>query len=90
MKKILIALALLTLSSSFAHGEESESEKIVADEGYVISLLRLCKDYAQEDEVAQTAMNAYLLTCINDDLELGYYMPIKVLPTENKQENESN
>ena len=80
MKKIILVLALLTLTSNFAYSEENEQEKMEADEGYVMSLVRLCKGFAQDDEVAQTAMNSYLLTCINDELEEGDYKRINVLP----------
>jgi hypothetical protein len=90
MKKTIIVLsfALLTLASNFAHSEESQPEKLEADANYVLSLLMQCKDYAQEDEVTQSDMNKYLLTCINDELDLGYYLPIKVLPKEEVVEGE--
>jgi hypothetical protein len=90
MKKTIIALslALLTLSSSFVHSEESGSEKMAATEDYVLSLLKFCKDYAKEDEVTESDMTAYLLSCINDELESGYYLPIKSLPKEKTEENE--
>ena len=80
MKKIMLVLTLLTLTSNFVYSEENEAEKMVADEAYVMSLFRLCKGYAQDDEVAQTDMNSYLLTCINDELEEGDYKLINVLP----------
>ena len=82
MKKIILVLTLLTLTSNFVYSEENEQERMEADEGYVIGILRLCKGYAQDDEVAQPAMNAYLLTCINDELEEGYYKSINVLPKD--------
>lgn len=78
----MLVLTLLTLTSNFVYSEENEQGKMEADEGYVIGLLILCKGYAQEDEVAQTAMNAYLLTCVNDELEEGYYKSIIVLPED--------
>jgi hypothetical protein len=82
MKKTIIVLsfALLTLTANFAHSEDSAPEKMEADANYVMSLLMQCTDYAQEDEVTQSDMNKYLLTCINDELDLGDYLPIKVLP----------
>lgn len=82
MKKIMLVLTLLILTSNFAYSEENEQEKMEADEAYVTSLLRLCKGYAQDDEDAHTAMNAYLLTCINDELEEAYYKSIIVLPKD--------
>jgi len=86
MKKTILLLTLLTLFSKSAYSEEAESELIEAPEEYTISLLRLCKDYAQEDEISQSAINAYLLICINDELESSDYKTIKVLPKDDEQE----
>lgn len=82
MKKLIavLTLALLMLSPNFAYSEDTEPEKMEADAEYVINLLGLCKDYAQDDEVAQASMNSFLLTCINDELEEGDYKLITVLP----------
>jgi hypothetical protein len=82
MKKIILALALLTLTSNLAYSEEAEAELMAAPTDYVMSLLSQCKVYATEDEVSEAEMNKYLLICINDDLAGGYYKPIKVLPKE--------
>jgi hypothetical protein len=83
MKKTILILTLLALSSSFVYSEETaEPELMEASESYVISLVSLCKDYAKEDEVDKENLNAYLLTCVNDELESSYYKPIKVLPKD--------
>lgn len=84
MKKLIVVLtlALITLSSNLAYSEESEPEKMEADKEYVMSLLRLCKGYAQDDGVEKPAMKSFLLTCINDELEEGDYELITVLPKE--------
>lgn len=84
MKKLIatLTIALLTLSSNLAYSEDFEPEKMEADAEYVMSLLRLCKGYAQDDEVDQAAMNSFLLTCINDELEEGDYKLITVLPKD--------
>ena len=84
MKKLIVVLtlALITLSSNFANSEDAEPEKMEADTAYVMSLLRLCKGYAQDDEVEQATMNSFLLTCINDELEEGDYKLITVIPIE--------
>ena len=80
MKKIILALALLTLTSNLAYSEEAATELMAAPTDYVLSLLSQCKEYAIEDEVSEADMNKYLLTCINDELADSYYKPIKVLP----------
>jgi hypothetical protein len=89
---LVLSLALLTLSANSVHSEELESEpaKMEATEDYVLSLVTYCKDYAQEDEVSESDMTTYLLSCINDELESGYYLPIKVLPKEGVVDGEPN
>jgi hypothetical protein len=82
MKKIILTLALLTLTSNLAYSEEAEAELMAAPADYVMSLLSQCKVYATEDEVSEADMSKYLLICINDDLADSYYKPIKVLPKE--------
>ena len=84
MKKLIVVLtlALITLSSNLAYSEDAEPEKMEADEEYVMSLLTLCKGYAQDDGVEKSAMNSFILTCINDELEEGDYKLITVLPKE--------
>jgi len=88
MKKTLLLLTLVTLvtlftlSSNLAYSEEAEPELLEASEDYVISLLRLCQNYAIEDEISKAAVNAYLLTCINDELMSRYYKRITILPKE--------
>jgi hypothetical protein len=82
MKNIISLLTLLILSSNLAYSEELESELMLADEDYTIRLLWLCQGYSQDDEITQTDLNSYLLKCINNELEAGYYKHIKVLPKE--------
>jgi hypothetical protein len=83
MKKLILAFALLALTSNAAFGQEDEPELMAAPSEYVVSLLAQCKDDAVEDEITTSEMNSYLLTCINDELEASYYMAIKVLPEGN-------
>jgi len=82
MKKLILALAVITLTSNAAFGQDEEPELMAASPEYVLSLLAQCKSDAGEDEVEKSEMKNYLLTCINDELEASYYMPIKVLPKE--------
>lgn len=80
MKKTILALTLLALSSNLAYSEEVDSELMAASQEYVINLLNMCKGYAQEDEIPNVEMEKYLITCINDELAESYYKPITVLP----------
>ncbi|TWX48094.1 hypothetical protein [Colwellia hornerae] len=82
MKKTILAIALLALTSSIAHSEEAEPALMDAPSDYVSSLLSQCKEYAVEDEIAEADMKTYLLNCINDELKEGDYKAIKVLPKD--------
>ncbi|WP_448564354.1 hypothetical protein [Thalassotalea ganghwensis] len=79
MKNLLVIAATLTVFSFTAYSEEQTPQE--APEEYVLSLLSTCQEYAQEDEVAEKDMTAYLLSCINDELVASDYLPIKKLPT---------
>ncbi|MBA6328464.1 hypothetical protein H4J46_11005 [Colwellia sp. MB02u-6] len=83
MKKLILALTVLALTSTAAFCQEDEAELMAASSEYIVSLLAQCKNDAVEDEITTSEMNSYLLNCINDELEASYYMAIKVLPEEN-------
>lgn len=80
MKKIILVLTMLTLTTAFASNDDSEVEIMTASEDYVMSLVQVCKEYATEDETSQDELKRYLLVCINDELESSFYAPIKALP----------
>jgi len=82
MKKLILAFTLLTLSSTFVYSEETETELMDASKDYILTLLSMCKSYAQEDEISKEDMQNYLLTCINDELADSFYKPISALPEE--------
>lgn len=82
MKKIILALAVLALTSNTVFAQDDDAELMPASTDYVLSLLAQCKIDATEDEVTESELNSYLLTCINDELEASYYLPIKALPKE--------
>jgi len=80
MKKLILALAVMALTSTAAFSQDEEPELMAASPDYIMSLYEQCKSDAVEDEVSESEMNSYLLTCINDELEASYYELIKVLP----------
>ena len=82
MKKIILALAVLALTSNAAFAQDDEQELMDASPEYAMSLVAQCKSDASEDEISASEMNNYLLTCVNDELEASYYKPIKVIPKE--------
>lgn len=90
MKKITLALILLSLTSNtvFSLNIDKEVELSEAPKQYLMSMLRICKDYAEEFEVPQKEFNKYLLSCINDELANGDYKPIKALPKRPIQKQE--
>ncbi|MBU2869706.1 hypothetical protein [Colwellia sp. E2M01] len=82
MKKIFLVLAALTLTSVNAYSEEVADDLMEAPNDYVFSLLQSCTDYASDDEIESKDLNKYLLSCINTELEEGYYQTISSLPKE--------
>ena len=82
MKKTILALTLLALSSNLAYSEEVEPELMEASQAYVLSLLSMCNEFALEDEISNLEMNKYLIACINEDLKAGFYQPITMLPKQ--------
>lgn len=81
MKKLIVlAFTVFTLNANVAFAEELEPELTEASQAHVISLVKLCNDYAKEDEVAASHLDKYLLTCINDELDSGFFKPVSELP----------
>jgi len=83
MKKLILAFAVMALTSNAAFSQDDETDLMAASPEYILGLLEQCKSDAVEDEITKPEMNSYLLTCINDELEASYYEPIKVLPKAN-------
>lgn len=89
MKKIILALAILPLILNAADNEELQNDEaqvelVEAPQDFVLDLLYGCKQDAIEDEVTESEMNKYLLTCINDELEGIEYKKITALPKEDE------
>lgn len=80
MKKIILACMMLSLASSASFAQDDEVELKQAPKEHVLALLKSCQNYAVEDETAKDELDAYLLSCINDELESEDYFPIKALP----------
>lgn len=80
MKKLILAFAVIALTSNVAFSQDDETELMPASQDYIINLFEQCKSDAVEDEITESEINGYLLTCINDELEASYYEQIKVLP----------
>lgn len=80
MKKSILVLALFALSSNLAHSEEGEPELTQASSEYVMNVIKMCKEYAVEDEISEEEMKGYMLTCVNDELTDAYYLPLSELP----------
>jgi hypothetical protein len=80
MKKIVLAVTLLTLTSNLAY---SETRLMKAPNDHLMSLLRFCKSKVILDEVPKSDMNKHLLACINEKLEESDYQLINRLPRLN-------
>lgn len=78
MKKVLLASLFTVISmSAMANNDEALTE---ASADYIQTVLVSCKEYAVEDEVAANDLTAYLLECVNDDLEANDFKKIMSLP----------
>ncbi|WP_111979428.1 hypothetical protein [Algibacillus agarilyticus] len=68
-KSSLVSSALILLVSSFA----ALAESTPAPAKELADVVAQCKAWAAEDEIEANELKAYLLTCVNDELEnLGY------------------
>ena len=76
IKKILLAV----LFSSFATIVTANEEKPIAPESVVDEAVTLCKLYATEDAVAEYELKAYMLDCVNVELEGEGYQKLTELP----------
>lgn len=81
MKKTL-AFTLLVLLSNMSYSEEEKPVLEDAPKSYLLSLLSDCNEYATQEEVGADKLNAYLLQCINEELEASYYKSISALPAK--------
>ncbi|MBU2871056.1 hypothetical protein [Colwellia sp. E2M01] len=80
MKKIILSLAFLALTSNVAYCDEGEPELQNASTETLMEFLEYCKDNAVEDDISAAEMKKYLLVCINEELEESYYNTITALP----------
>ncbi len=74
MKYILVVAGLIFATSALA------DDRPVADAGVIIAYREYCKEIADEEGTDKSAMNEFLLTCINDELESEGFQPITKLP----------
>jgi tRNA splicing ligase len=74
MKNALAVLALLLTMSCIA------DDRPIAGDDLLQELKEYCQDIAHEDEVSEEDMEDFLLACVNEQLELEGYQPIKRLP----------
>ncbi|MFT7261910.1 MAG: hypothetical protein ACI9MS_003791 [Glaciecola sp.] len=74
MKYILAAASLIFAASALA------DDRPVADAEVIIEYKEYCKEIADEEGTDKSAMDKFLLTCINDELESEGFQPITKLP----------
>lgn len=73
MKKFVIAA--LALTSTFVLADEL----MVADAGLIAELKQYCMEVAQEDGTGDLSMDAFILKCVNEELESEGYKPVASL-----------
>lgn len=81
MKKLLV-FTLLATFANIGYSQNSISASEDAPKSYLLNLLSECKEYAAVEEITEQNLNAYLLQCINEELEASYYKNINKLPVE--------
>lgn len=78
MKLPLLVACFFLLASSVASG--ASDDRPIADAKLINELKVYCMEEAEDEGVGKKEMDAFLLGCINDELESEGYQPIKSLP----------
>ena len=73
MKTIAMVLVGLLSFSSYA------DDKPTADEALLKELKQFCSEMAEDDGIAADQLAAYLLKCVNEELESEGYAPVTKL-----------
>jgi hypothetical protein len=74
MKYTLLVASLIFATSGLAE------DLPVADAGAIMEYKEYCKEVADEEGTSKSAMDEFLLTCINDELESEGFQTITKLP----------
>jgi len=74
MKLTLLVAGLLFAASAIA------DDRPVADMDLILELKQYCADVATEDGTGGLSLDAFLLVCVNDELDSEGYQPITKLP----------
>jgi hypothetical protein len=74
MKYTLLVAGLIFASSALS------DDRPVADAGVIMEYKEYCKEIADEEGTGKSAMDEFLLTCINDELESEGFQPITKVP----------
>ena len=74
MKYTLLVASLIFATSGLAE------DLPVADAGVIMEYKEYCKEVADEEGTSKSAMDEFLLTCINEELESEGFQPITKLP----------
>lgn len=74
---MLIAALSVLCAPLYANEEDTLQE---APKEVIEQALQACRSFAVEDEVMSEDLNAYLLDCVNDELEANDYKKIAQLP----------
>ncbi|MBQ4858214.1 hypothetical protein [Pseudoalteromonas sp. MMG007] len=75
MKKALLALfvaPLFTVSATYAVADDTP----IASAEMIKEYTEMCVNWAKDDDVNDEALNAYVLRCVNDELESEGYKKI--------------
>ncbi|MFT7261684.1 MAG: hypothetical protein ACI9MS_003562 [Glaciecola sp.] len=73
MKTAILILSTLLSFSIFA------DEKPIASNELIAELKQFCSEVAEEDGIGELDLSAFLLVCVNQELDEEGYQPIKKL-----------
>lgn len=57
----------------------AERTLIDAPEEVIQTTIEQCRSWAKEDAIQEAYLNAYLLDCVNKELEVQDYLPVEAL-----------
>jgi hypothetical protein len=83
MKKIFfLTMALLASVNTAAQAVKDSSLETTLSEApqeIVQVAIEQCKGWAKEDGISETDLSAYLLSCVNQELEVQDFLPVEAL-----------
>ena len=78
MKNIILVTGFCLLSTSVFASDDIELTE--APSSFVEEALMMCNEFAQDEDIKAEELDAFLLECVNDELEESDYKKLAKLP----------